>query len=170
MPALSLLLAAASLEPEEARARIRFREMAEVSADRVRLEDVADLSVLPMGIRQRAGGLVLLPRKGSAPAIPHARLAARARSLMPLLGPWLAYRYSGTVSLKRAPGYMASVIGRGAKEAEIAADEPVTLSLVTGIFTIERTGTALQSAHSGSHFFVRTPDGVVTALCCGDHQ
>jgi hypothetical protein len=169
MIAMSLALAGAALQTGAAPMQIRFKETAVIRSKSIRFDEVADLTPLPPDVRAKAERLVLLSQARIRGAVPHAALAARARSLMPLLRPWLEGRYAGYLQVNAGWQPSLQIVGQGIEQGRIADGEVVALSLSTGSFTIERQGVALQSALDGAHFFAKTSDGVVVALCCGGH-
>ena len=130
------------------------------------LGDVAELANVPPTVRARAAPLVIA-RDRKAAAWSHRYLASRARALMPALGPWLAGDYPGT--LRIAKRHNPPVVALAAK-LPVAYGDKLTARTTIGIFTIDREATALQSAESGALVFVRTRDGVIRSLCCGERR
>lgn len=90
MPAPALILLIATLATGDV-PRIVFRDRVEVMSPRVRLADVADLSVLPVELAARVGGLELLrlPSGQREMAVPGGRLAERVGTIAPALKPLL---------------------------------------------------------------------------------
>ena len=161
---LLILLAAAAAQP----GAIVFREVLEPPQAALRLGDVAEMAEIPPELRARASALVIardrIARVGS-----HRHLAARARSLMPALGPWLTGDYPGTLRIDKVRGRRQPVLVL-ADKFPVAYGDKLTARTTIGIFTIDREATALQSAESGALVFVRTRDGVIRSLCCGERR
>ena len=161
---LLILFAAAAAQP----GAIAFREVLELPQAALRLGDVADMAEVPPELRARASALVLA-RGREARVWSHRYLAARARSLMPALGPWLIGDYPGTLRIDQARGRNQPVMALIDK-LPVAYGDKLTARATTGIFTIDREATALQPAESGTFVFVRTRDGVIKSLCCGERR
>lgn len=135
----------------------------------VRLGEVADLAPLPSGLRERASKLqiaVIRSVKESV-SIPHRQIAARARAMLPALGPWLVVASDDLLLINTERSARRLPTATSASGDVIVAREPVVATVSAGIFRIHREGIALQDAAPGERLFVRTPDGVITALCCG---
>ncbi|MFI4973088.1 MAG: hypothetical protein ACHP84_00955 [Caulobacterales bacterium] len=83
---------------------IVFAAQSQVSGPAVTLGAIADLSPLPLGLRGRAASLViaLAPHRSDHFKISTRRAAARARALMPALGPWLTDQPDATVGVSVA--------------------------------------------------------------------
>lgn len=157
--ALAWLAAAAASPPQ-----IVFRDVMTPVAQ-IRLGDVADLRALPQTMRLRASALELAQSPRNK-AWRHSDLAARARALMPALGPWLSGSYRGRLRFASEPA--RTPIVAIAARTPVARGDTVSTRLTTGIFTIEREATALQAGVPGAPIFVRVGDDVVTAICCGE--
>jgi hypothetical protein len=91
------LATAAPAEP------IQFKDHADVAADDVRIDDVANLSALPPNLRTRAGRQIVL-RLGPSQnerVLSQDALRDRIFALMPALGPWLPSASGGVVIVRR---------------------------------------------------------------------
>jgi hypothetical protein len=139
-----------------------------VRGDTVHLGDVADVSVLPENVRSRAEKLPLmrLPTNQKPLKLSGSEIAARARSLMPVLAPWFGSA-SGTVSIMRRNNDPMQIVANASQLGGIAKDDTVRVTIVAGIYTIERQAIAMSDAQIGERFFVKTQDRkVLSALCC----
>jgi hypothetical protein len=121
---------------------------------------------MPVPLRNQAAGLrlfVIAPNRKEQNVSQEA-MASRVRSLMPALGPCLADRYAGDTRIRMGAtnNMMAVPVGGDA----IASGDRVSARIKAGIFTVERAGVAMQSAHRGERFFMRTRDGAISAQCC----
>jgi hypothetical protein len=165
--ALSLALAAAT--PAGANT-ITFRDVVNVKGSTIALGDVADLEPIPAAVRVKASTLVLLTfdRKQKMQTIPHLALAARARALMPGLGPWLTGPTEGRLSVNPPKPALVRIIAEPADGTAITPGDKIIAHIVAGKVMISRPAVALQAARSGQRIFVRTSDGILTAICCGD--
>jgi hypothetical protein len=146
---------------------IAFREVADWPKAALRLGDVAELSIVPEPVRKRALALPLvdrLPKQGPL-RLTHAMLAARVRSRMPMLSPWLAQSHSGMLRLERRSS-KPSIAALGDGNLGVAAHAPLRVRLKVGMFSIEREALALQAAKPGEAMFVRTSDGPLAVHCC----
>lgn len=161
---LLILLAAAAAQP----GAIVFREVLEPPTATLRLGDVAEMADVPPQLRVRASALVIA-RDGQAKVWSHRYLAARARSLMPALGPWLAGDYPGTLRIDETRGQKQPILAL-TDRLPVAYGDKLTARATIGIFMIDRDATALQPAESGAFVFVRTRDGVMKSLCCGERR
>lgn len=165
---VGLLLAAAFATAPAGAVPLVFPDTLRARAGPVRLGEISDLSALPAPLRARAAAVVVLAMAPPASHHSHAALAARARALLPALGPWLPRSYPGRLSVPPAtPGIAAVAL---ATTEAVAAGDAVTLRVRTGPFEIRREARALQPAKPGQAVFVRTADGVVRATCCGASQ
>lgn len=163
---LAILFAAAAAAAQPG--AIAFREVLEPLPGALRLGDVIEITDVPPQLRARASVLVIA-RDGQPRAWSHRYLAARARSLMPALGPWLTGDYPGTLQIYKARGRKQPVLALTDK-LPVAYGDKLTARATTGIFTIDREATALQPAESGTFVFMRTRDGVIKSLCCGERR
>jgi hypothetical protein len=164
----TLFLASAVAAPVPAR-QIVFAEQIVAGEQVLVLNKAADLSVLPDALRKKAAGLPILPIGSDAQngIYAHSQLASRARSLMPVLGPWLAGPFEGTLKISPKEHLLAALCGGG--DGGIEKGAPVVVRVIAGPFRIEREATALQHAKAGERLFVRTADGkALTAKCGGD--
>jgi hypothetical protein len=141
-----------------------------VRGDVLRLGDVADISQLPMPMRDRASRLELmnLPENHDPVRFRGEDIAARARSLLPALAPWLV-QIKGDIVVRRRSADPLMPVAHATRTDGILKDEPVQLTISAGIYTIERRGTAMSDGQPGSKLFIRTEDGkAISALCCGE--
>lgn len=167
----SLILLVGLIAGGDARvAPMVFNPFIETDGNAVTLAEVADISVLPPDIRAQAAALVLykLPKSRKPTRLPREALASRARSLLPILNPWLANRYEGDVVVN------ADVASQNLPSADCGDDGldaggSVMARLESGAFAIERSVRLLQPAEPGGRFFAQTSDGgVMTVFCKGD--
>ena len=100
MSAATLILAAGLIA--SAASPVRFAEQVKVERRAVTLGEVADLSGVPVGLRERAAALpVAMLRPGHAWAdAPVARLVERARAGLPALAPYLPTTSEGKVRIR----------------------------------------------------------------------
>jgi hypothetical protein len=145
---------------------ISFHDAIRTASGVVTLGDAAELVVLPPALRERAASLVLVNATRSRQSIAHNALAARARSRMPALGPWLSRTYAGMVRMDRSSPRSAEIVAASSNPDAVAAGEAIVTRLRIGGYMIERNARALQAARAGERFFVRTPDGVLSPYCC----
>lgn len=141
-----------------------------VRGDVLRLGDVADTSQLPLPMRDQARRLALmnLPNNSDPVHLRGEDIAARARSLVPALAPWLA-QMKGVIIVRRRSADPLSPVARAIRTDGIRKDEPVQLTIFAGIYKIERRGIAMSDGRPGNKLFIRTEDGkAISALCCGD--
>jgi hypothetical protein len=141
-----------------------------VRGDVLRLGDVADTSQLPMSMRDRASKLELMKLPDNSDSV-HLRgedIAARTRSLMPALAPWLVQMKGDIVVRRRSADPLMPVV-HATRTDGILKDEPVQLTISAGIYTIERRGIAMSDGRPGGKLFIKTEDGkAISALCCGE--
>lgn len=146
---------------------ISFDTAAEASSGTLTLGDVADLSQLPENLRGPAKTLPLYRlRHGQREGLfSHAALASRARALMPILNPWLAGHYKGSLlvgSQRTKMGTPHIACGRGGLAKGVTASARVNWATVS----IEREVKLLQPATPGRRFFASTSEGDVIAIYC----
>ena len=155
--ALAPLLAAAAMSAVPA--QLAFLDEAVLSPGPVTLGRLADLSALPPGLRQRADNLVLVVLPAGRPhlGIEHARMAERARGMLPALGPWLSAPQPGRTQVRlepQAPCALAAQSCRRTTEPVIAGETPTLLQ-------IEPAACAAQAANDA--FAFSTQDGLARA-------
>lgn len=141
-----------------------------VRGDVLHLGDVADTSQLPMPMRDRATKLALmnLPDNNDPVRLRGEDIAARARSLVPALAPWLA-QMKGDIVVRRRSAKLLVPVALATRADGIPKDDPVQLTVSAGIYIIERRGIAMSDGRPGSKLFIRTEDGkAISALCCGE--
>lgn len=141
-----------------------------VRNDILYLGDVADVSALPINIRNRAEKLPLmrLPENRSPVMLDVSDIAARARSLIPALAPWFQ-KSVGTVSILRRRDDPMRLMANATQDNSIAKDERVRVTIVAGIYTVERQGIAMSNAKAGERLFVKTENRkVLSVTCCGE--
>ena len=154
------LLAGASL--------IEFLPEAQPARRLVQLGDLADLSALPMELRDPAHRLEILsvPDQTMEMSIQSRDISARARSLMPILANWLP-KTSSEVKISFRSFDPRPAIKASGSELGIKKGEAVTFTVKSGIFEIARTRIAMEAVRLGNKFFVRTTDRKpVSVLCC----
>jgi hypothetical protein len=137
----------------------------------LRLGDVADVSVLPDALRERAVILPLLrlPKGKDDVQISTGALKSRARALIPALGPWFGEKAEGTVHVRRMTPRATTLLAQALTDHGVAKGDKVRVTLRTGIFTIERDAVAMSNAKPGQRFFARTTDHkALPVLCCGE--
>lgn len=161
---------AALLLAASAAGTIAFAPQAEVTGSVVRLGDVAELSALPATLRARAAALPVaqLPQDQRRTVLDRADLAARARSLMPVLRDLLPTG-SAPLTILRHTALPDLPLASGASPARIARGEAVEVVVRSGPFAIRRSARALQDGVAGGTLFV-VADGrdVLAAACCGE--
>lgn len=149
---------------------LSFRSEASIHGDIVRLSDVADLSGLPAGLRERTAAIPIARLRSREQVLSSRTVARRARGSVPALTAWLPnspdqpirIRSTGPAEQARADAEAAVAPVSG-----IRAGEPVTLHVQVGPVVVEREVTALQTARPGRPVFVRTADGVVLSARWG---
>lgn len=147
---------------------LAFSSEAEISIEDITLGAVADLKDLPADLRARAEQLVLypMPDNRDVAVFEHSKLASRARAMLPALSPWLSERFEGALridSVSKSPSRLTTSCGDGVPKGAFV------LSVVNaGWFRVERKVEALQQGDPGKSFFVRTSDGDVTTVYCGE--
>lgn len=144
-----------------------FAEGIRASETPLTLSDITDVRILPKALRERAAGLEILPAdsKNKNVVYDHRMLASRARSLMPVLGPWLNGSYEGRLLIDR-PDNLPVALCSG-KDGSAQKGATMIIQVTSGPFQIERQATALQSAAVGQRFFAQTADGQTITTRCG---
>jgi hypothetical protein len=150
--------------------QLRFEAEVSIRNDIVRLGDIADVETLPVALRHRAAALPLakLPAHTKTLKLSVVNLSARARSLMPSLGPWLKGQ-GGTVSIIRRNSDPMQLVAISNGKNGVLKNQSVQLVLNVGIYSIERRAIAMSDAKAGQRFFARTEDQkVLSVFCCGE--
>jgi hypothetical protein len=147
-----------------------FVEEAKVAAPVLTLGDVADVATLPVALRKDAEKLVLmkLPASRASLTLSAADVAAKARSLIPSLTPWVEGA-TGNILIHRRSADPRRIIAIASGPDGITKDDSVRVRIASGPFTIEREGRALSNAKNGDRLFIRTEDRkALSAMCCGE--
>lgn len=147
---------------------IAFSPEAVVRNDILLLSDVADVSVLPLELRERAAVLPLMKLNGTlnGQTIRIAAIASRARSLLPALAPWLQHA-EGTIFIVRRKNVPMQPVAGATRKDGIAKDDIVRVTVTAGIFKVERQTIAMSDAKMGEGMFVRTQEGkALSVICC----
>lgn len=149
---------------------LEFRAETTIDDRYVTLDAVADLQNLPADIRTDARQLILyrLAERQRETVLDHAKLASRARALLPALAPWLSGEFEGAVRIEHAARSALRLemdCGEG-----ISKGDAVTAKIEAGWFQVERKLEALQNGSEGLAFFARTSDGDVVKIYCEEAE
>lgn len=161
MSVLLVLMAAAVVAAPEP---LAFRSEVRIDSAIVRLSDVADLSDLPAGLRDRAGPTPVARLRSGDQVLSSRTLAARARGAVPALSVWLPpspdqpVHVRSSESLRTVRPDAAVAV---APEPIIEAGDALTVRVQVGPVVVERDVRALQPGRSGRSLFVRTAEGAV---------
>lgn len=148
---------------------LAFTNRVQTSSKDVVLGDVASLQALPPKLQEAARQLVLMPapKWHEVRIVRHSFLASRARSMMPVLSPWLAGSQTGMAEIARGSNPRMDVTTVKLDGIQIVKSEHLRAKVRVGVFTIERDVTALQPASPGGQFFARTESGEVLSVHYG---
>lgn len=117
------------------------------------LDDVADLSVLPDSLRSSAQTITVARMHAPEQTLSTSAIAARARTALPALAPWLCGMEDKTLRLHRA-----DVSLRDDPVTPIHRGQALTLTVSIGRVEVERAVWALQDGNSHGVLFVGTAD------------
>lgn len=142
---------------------VSFVAQAETSGDIVRLADVAELSGLPSGLRERAAAAPVARLRADDQTLSSRDVARRARAAVPALAAWLPSAPDQPIRVRRVADQTAVSAPPAAPPAApaIRAGDPLTVRIDIGPVTVEREVHAIQPARAGHAVFVRTPEGAV---------
>lgn len=144
-----------------------FVNEARIIGSVVALSDVADVSVLPDGLRLLATRVPVARVRDGEQTLSSKVMASRARSAIPALASWLPSNSDhDVVIVAQTPDLPANTIRPRALPVGPMIEVGDRLSVVTRVGPVEvaRDVQALQSAHPGQHLFVLTKNGdVLTA-------
>lgn len=161
MSVLLVLMAAGAVAAPEP---LAFLSEVRVESDIVHLSDVADLSALPAGLRDRAGSTPVARLRSGDQVLSSRTLAARARGAVPALSAWLPpspdrpihVRSSEILRTVRPDAPVALAL-----EPIVEVGDALTVSVQIGPVVVEREVRALQPGRPGRAIFVRTAEGAV---------
>jgi hypothetical protein len=145
-----------------------FRDEATVTSRSVTLGQIANLDTLPPSMKVEAATIHLFdfrPRQKQI-RVTQSDLVSRARSLLPSLAPCLPRQQTGDVTISFGDARISPIFVRSTSGTGFKSGDKVATRLDAGIFSIEREGVAMQDGVPGARAFVRTRDGVLSALCC----
>lgn len=167
MPALVALLACVA----SSQAPLIFKAEVVATDAVVRLADVADLSILPTPLRERAAAIEVARPGDGQEVLSTRRMAQRARAALPGLTPWLPDAPDRLVRLERPSAETPELFASRQAEADAGATGPLvspgealTLEVRVGPVKVEREVRALQAGWPGRRLFVRTPEGEVLTV------
>lgn len=152
---------------------VTFAAQAEADGDIVRFADVADLSVLPPSLRDRAAAAPVARLRYAEQTLSSRAVAQRARAAVPALAAWLPSMPDQPIRVRRRearPETFATPQAGPPAAPAVRAGDPLTVRVDIGPVTVEREVRALQSGRSGQTVFVRTPEGTVLRAHLADGQ
>lgn len=162
----TLLLALVSGPPSSAREQITYRPAVTTPGGPVHLADVADLSVLPTWLKAKAGDLIIvqIDRKTQIRQVQYDEISSRARSQLPILGPWLPSGDSGALTVhvvNAADRFMEALCNSG-----VVRGDRLHAEGDFGMVRVRRDVTAMQDGAPGGLLLARGSDGAVIRVYC----